>query len=75
MLQLAYPATQAGGVHVPPEQLDVAFAKTHDLLQAPQSLDVLSGVSQPGWGLQSPKPALQPPITQAPFTQAPSAFA
>src|SRR5258708_281295 len=60
--QLPKPLKQIGVVHCPPEQDDVALVKVQALPQRPQFDDVSSGVSHPGWLLQSPKPPLQPPI-------------
>jgi len=47
-------------------QVGVAFAREHPTEQPPQSLSVLSGVSQPAAPVQSPQPPEQPPWTHDP---------
>jgi hypothetical protein len=49
--QLPKPASQVPIAHVPDAQDSAAFAKAHDTPQAPQSVSVVVGVSQPSSGL------------------------
>jgi hypothetical protein len=51
--QLAYPAAQAPSVHVPPLQDSAALARSHGTPQPPQSVSVLTLLSQPLLGLPS----------------------
>jgi hypothetical protein len=60
LLQLANPLLHTGVVHEPPAHDDAALATAQLFPQTPQFCgSLLSGVSQPGWALQSPKPSLQ----------------
>jgi hypothetical protein len=57
--------------HVPVEQLSAALVRAHVVLHAPQSVSVLSGVSQPLAAMPSQfaKPALHAPSVQVPVPQ------
>jgi hypothetical protein len=57
------PLLQTGVVHLVPSHDEVALAKEQASLQRAQLDAVPSGVSQPGWLLQSAKPVLHVPIT------------
>jgi len=63
--------------HVPVPHVDVAFASAHGVRHAPQSVSVVSGVSQPSLDvvLQSSKSALHIPIAQVSVAQVAVAFA
>lgn len=51
--QLAKPGLQLPSVHTPLTQLSLAFARSHTVLQAPQSVRVLMLRSHPLSGLPS----------------------
>jgi hypothetical protein len=70
------PATHAVMTQLPVRQLVVAFARAQPTLQPPQSVLVISDVSQPVASLpsQSPKLAVHAPIAQVPVAQVAVAF-
>ena len=67
----AKPMAQVVAVHMPPPHVSLEFGMSHDVPQAPQSVRLVVGVSQPLLGLpsQSPQPieqvGTQPPVVQA----------
>ena len=75
--QLPKPALQARSVHVPVEQLALAFARVHGTPQAPQLVSVVSDASQPFADIesQSSNPALHDAIWQEPVAHVGVAFA